>query len=390
MDLSAITREAVLDAIAECDQLGRDRFLEQYGFERARRYFLHHVGVYYDSKAIVGVAHRYVAGRPLTAGEFSGGQQTVGRLLARLGFKVVTDEPPSPQRHLLDLLGTLRAANTPDGPARHQPITLLWSLGRAAHHRPRLVSWRYAHPELRGLMREYGQPSSRPTPEFPILALARTDLWELRGHVGAIPPAHGKPISWLEEQNPSCGLTTWAYELVAFTESARAEAIKTLGSQFFDGDLPEGLLEEVGLRQAERTVTTPSQGPNPLETYLRHCGTIEAAEVRGDHDRTMQTAREQPVRSSAAVKAVLIRSAGHCENPVCTGQPNDVNKNGDPILEVDHVHDRAKWGRDHPIQMIALCPNCHAIKTRGRTGEQLTELLLSEARARHNAWVSQA
>jgi 5-methylcytosine-specific restriction protein A len=39
--------------------------------------------------------------------------------------------------------------------------------------------------------------------------------------------------------------------------------------------------------------------------------------------------------------------------------------------------------------MIALCPNCHAIKTRGRTGEQLSELLQSEARARHSTWVSQ-
>jgi 5-methylcytosine-specific restriction protein A len=46
------------------------------------------------------------------------------------------------------------------------------------------------------------------------------------------------------------------------------------------------------------------------------------------------------------------------------------------------------WGRDHPIQMIALCPNCHAVKTRGRTGEQLREILLSEARARHATWVS--
>ncbi|WP_433228286.1 hypothetical protein [Actinomadura formosensis] len=389
MDLSVITREAVLEAIAECDRLGRDRFLEHYGFDPARRYFLHHDGVHYDSKAIIGVAHRYVTGRPLTADQFSGGRQTVGQLLTRLGFEVVTDEPAPPQRRLLELLGTLRTAGTSDGPARHQPITLLWALGRAAHHRPRLVSWQDAYLELRSLMREYGHPNSRPTPEFPILALSRTDLWELQGHVGEIPPAHGNPITWLEEQNPYCGLTAWAYELFAFTESARTEAIEILGNRFFGGNLPEGLLAEVGLQQETRTVTSPSPGESPVEAYLRLCWTVEAAEARGDHDRTSHTTREQPVRSSAAVKAVLIRSAGRCENPLCTGQPNDVNKNGDPILEVDHVHDRAKWGRDHPIQMIALCPNCHAIKTRGRTGEQLRELLLSEARARHHAWVSQ-
>ncbi|WP_149265083.1 HNH endonuclease signature motif containing protein [Actinomadura sp. K4S16] len=390
MDLSVVTREAVLKAIAECDELGRRRFLDHYGFDPARQYFLYHDGLYYDSKAIVGVAYRYVTGRPLTADEFSGGRQTVVRLLGRLGFDVVNDEPVSPRRRLIEILETLRIASTADGPARHQPITLLWAFGRAVHRRPRLAPWRGVHAELRGLMREYGQPSSRPTPEFPIIALAHTDLWELYGHIGAVPAAHGKPISWLEEQDPHCGLNTWVYELITSNGSALTEAVAALGERFFEGALPDALLREVGLSQTKRTVTSPAARPSHLETYLRLCRAIEAAEERGDHDRTSTTAREQPVRSSAAVKAVLIRSAGQCESPLCTGQPNDTNKNGDPLLEVDHVHDRAMWGRDHPIQMIALCPNCHAVKTRGRTGEHLREILLSEARARHATWVSPA
>jgi 5-methylcytosine-specific restriction enzyme A len=390
MAISAITREAVLDAIAECDRLGRERFLERYGFDPARQYFLWHDGVYYDSKAIVGVAHRYVAGQPLAAGQFSGGRQTVGRLLEHLGFEVITDEPHSPQRRLLELLGQLRATNTPDGPARHQPITLLWALGRAAHHRPRLVFWRDAYRELRGLMREYGQPSSRPTPEFPILALDRTGLWEVQGHTAPVPSAHGEPISWFEEQNPYCGLTDWAYELAASSESVRERTIRALGDRFFDGNVPERLLAEVGLRRGERAVEPPSGVRSSLEEYLRLCRAVEAAEALGDHDRTSMSVREQPVRSTAAVRAVLVRSDGRCENPLCAGQPDDVNRNGEPILEVDHVHDRARWGRDHPIQMVALCPNCHAVKTRGRTGERLRALLLSEARSRHRIWMAQA
>lgn len=95
MDLSVITREAVLSAVAECNEIGRHRFLDQYGFEPARRYFLLHEGAYYDSKAIVGVAYRYVAGRPLTADQFSGGRQTVGRLLTHLGFEVVVSSSSS-------------------------------------------------------------------------------------------------------------------------------------------------------------------------------------------------------------------------------------------------------------------------------------------------------
>ena len=46
MGLRDITRSQVLAAIAECDRLGRDDFLRQYGFDRARSYVL-----FYDDKA---------------------------------------------------------------------------------------------------------------------------------------------------------------------------------------------------------------------------------------------------------------------------------------------------------------------------------------------------
>jgi 5-methylcytosine-specific restriction protein A len=38
--------------------------------------------------------------------------------------------------------------------------------------------------------------------------------------------------------------------------------------------------------------------------------------------------------------------------------------------------------------MIALCPNCHAIKTHGRTREQLRQELLTIARQRHTEILS--
>jgi len=87
--LEAITRGAVLTAIAEYDQLGQEEFLRRYGFDRSRQYVLVHDGKRYDSKAIVGVAHGFLPGKAvLTASEFSGGKATVGQLLARLGFHV--------------------------------------------------------------------------------------------------------------------------------------------------------------------------------------------------------------------------------------------------------------------------------------------------------------
>lgn len=89
--MQPISRAAVLAAVAECGRLGRPAFLRRYGYQEAREYFLIHRGKYYDSKAIVGVAHAYdpKVGRALQPQEFSGGDTTVRRLLERLGFAVV-------------------------------------------------------------------------------------------------------------------------------------------------------------------------------------------------------------------------------------------------------------------------------------------------------------
>jgi hypothetical protein len=44
MSLADLTPEAVRQAIAEFDRLGRDAFLSTYGFGKARGYFLVHIG----------------------------------------------------------------------------------------------------------------------------------------------------------------------------------------------------------------------------------------------------------------------------------------------------------------------------------------------------------
>jgi hypothetical protein len=92
MTLADLTdRNAVIQAVVECNGLGRDRFLAKYGFGRAYNYFLDIDGRRYDSKAIVGVAHRYQFPGlgPLGAHDFSGGLATVKRKLDELGFNVL-------------------------------------------------------------------------------------------------------------------------------------------------------------------------------------------------------------------------------------------------------------------------------------------------------------
>ena len=81
---------AVLQAAREFDALGREAFLAQYGFGKAREYFLVLSGKRYDSKAIMGAAHGYQFPEkgPLRAADFSGGDATVKTKLEQLGFAV--------------------------------------------------------------------------------------------------------------------------------------------------------------------------------------------------------------------------------------------------------------------------------------------------------------
>jgi|GEM_PF-3387459 len=92
MGISEITsREPVLQAIKEFDQLGREQFLETHNFGKANKYMLEYKGRYYDSKAIIGVAYKYAVdgALPLGTKELYGGEQ-VKKRLESLGFKVAT------------------------------------------------------------------------------------------------------------------------------------------------------------------------------------------------------------------------------------------------------------------------------------------------------------
>lgn len=120
------------------------------------------------------------------------------------------------------------------------------------------------------------------------------------------------------------------------------------------------------------------------EAYRRLCGIADQARARNNGKRVTRKA-DKLVRSASARRAVLLRSRGHCENPHCAGQPEERTDTGDPILEIDHINDLARGGPDVPSQMIALFPNCHAIKTRGRTREDLRRVLFTVARCRHDA-----
>ena len=92
-----VTQDNVLSALAEYDELGADEFLQRYGFRPARDYVLWHQGRSYDSKAVLGVAHRYATGTPAGSADFSGGKAGAAKVLRALEFEVaVTDDLEAP------------------------------------------------------------------------------------------------------------------------------------------------------------------------------------------------------------------------------------------------------------------------------------------------------
>jgi 5-methylcytosine-specific restriction protein A len=385
--LSEITRDAVLKAIGEYDGLGQDAFLEHYGFDRARQYLLVHDGKRYDSKAIVGAAHGFLPQeRSLTASEFSGGGATVARLLRRLGFTVQVGEALTGDR-LVRLLSKLQVYRRDGLPALYQPITLLWAFGRAFDDEPRVVSWAETRQQVSDLFDRYGRPWEGNRVYYPIAALHGAGVWELDVAPETVPSAHGSSVleRWFEEHQPRSGLAEPVYNLVRDSPEARSAAVRVLVDTYFlDTDATE-LLAELGL-------LAPTGG-SPLEAsfaamsaaYKRLCASSDISWQNRDTARTKRTTFKL-IRSATARRAVLLRSGGRCENPRCTGDIQDHTEKGEPILEVDHVHDLALGGLDHPVQMIALCPNCHAIKTRGRTRGELVPVLLAAARQRHVEW----
>ncbi|MFE1849904.1 HNH endonuclease [Streptomyces sp. NPDC059489] len=130
--------------------------------------------------------------------------------------------------------------------------------------------------------------------------------------------------------------------------------------------------------------------PKP-EQYQKAMSRAEEWERTGRDQQRIARVADQRVRNPHVRKAVLMRSNGRCENPACRDrEPVGYTDDGDPILEIDHVIEHAKGGRDHGSNTIALCPNCHALKTRGRDRHALAVELGQEAARLHQAAMSRS
>ena len=392
MALRELSRHEILQAVAEYDRLGQDRFLEKYGFGTARSYRLVVEGKTYDSKAIVGAAHGFLPGRePFAAADFSGGAATVGRLLSGLGFQVTQAMSGLTAGKLVEMLSALRPYRSPAcRQALYQPLALLWAIGRAHQGLARMAERSDTETALGEFLERHGE---HPRPHYPVAALYHAGLWDLGGPQ-PVPSAHGNaPLRWSARNQPASGLPAAVYNLVRYSGEARVAAVAAIVDKYLLNADYDAILADAGLADSDIADDEVPPGDvivvrSPLEEeYRRLCGIGAGTSDRGRRQGQPRMSVDI-LRLESARRAVLLRSAGHCESPWCTGEPQDITNAGHPILEVDHIQDLAKCGPDRPEQMIALCPNCHAIKTRGSTRERLRHELFTVARKRHEAILS--
>ena len=119
---SSVTRQHVLQALAEYEARGGEEFLEVYGFGPSRGHALIHEGRSYDSRAILGVAHRFATGRLATSDEFSGGMQGAVAILRKRGFEV--SEPASVSRATRPRASRTTRSPATRSPARETPVAI--------------------------------------------------------------------------------------------------------------------------------------------------------------------------------------------------------------------------------------------------------------------------
>jgi MoxR-like ATPase len=182
--LADITEQSVRQAIEQFDRLGRDAFLEEYGFGRAREYFLVSGGRRYDSKAIAGAAHGFARPDegPLGAWQFGGGESGAAGELRRLGFTV--EQTRSPAVWWVNQGATYQHER--DGGYLWAPLKTKGGYA-AQHHanvgklQPGDVIINYANSKIRALSRSVALPQVRDRP-----AALPAEPWAAEGYQASV------------------------------------------------------------------------------------------------------------------------------------------------------------------------------------------------------------
>lgn len=379
--LSELTEpNAVHQAITEFRLLGRSGFLAKYGFDESRDYFLRTDGELFDSKPIVAAAFgfEHVHHGPLTPGDFSGGANGAARALRRLGFEVVTPAqifPPKLGQEFVSRTDIYRAfgGNKQAGIMRFPGEDVVNVFSDAAG------PYQDEPPTLTEQFGYRGEGLSGP---HKLTAGGNALLEADRISRSAV-------RFWYKPLGGSFAFLTWAVVLGrAWVQGVGADRLPRPEIEWRLEAVPGPVMHEWPkevLAAVEEAASAQDDGPDVPEakagsSYSELLGRVEN---RGQPRRRGGVVRIDFTRSAAARQAVLVRSGGRCESDRCTGMPAELNREGEPILDVDHIVDLALGGDDHPTNMAALCPNCHACKTRGANARLWRAELSKSVRAAH-------
>ncbi len=90
--------------------------------------------------------------------------------------------------------------------------------------------------------------------------------------------------------------------------------------------------------------------------------------------KTTQTTRYS--RSAAIKRYAKERADGQCEG--CGSKAPFKTKQGDPYLEVHHLHELSDEGADDPDAVAAICPNCHRQIHYGEGGSEFNKKIANK------------
>lgn len=234
---------------------------------------------------------------------------------------------------LFRALASLKTHIKGQRPSRHKPITLLWAIGRLTRGEKRMVEWETFKAEVAPLLKEFGHPDSRVTPEYPFWHLGSSGLWSVEGVAGQ--GATPTP-SQLASSRARAGLGKDAAAILRRSLS-RAEAIGLLCSTYFADADRDRLLERVGLAGY-----TSASGEFPAGGS----GTVNRRKVTSS----------QPDRDQRLVEHIKMMYKHECQ--VCGSR---VETRYSHYSEAAHIRGIGKPhdGPDELANLLCLCPNHH-------------------------------
>jgi putative restriction endonuclease len=243
---------------------------------------------------------------------------------------------------LLRALGTLQADVAAERHTRHEPLTLLWAIGRLVSGQDRLAPSDVYQRHLAPLLREFGSPDVTVSLEYPFRHLCGSGLWEVEGaeHRDLDPVSIAASV----QSGPRAGLQRAASRLLR-QPLARAEAIGLLCTTYFGDVDQEELLARVGLGGYAHASGADDDDEN-------HEGSGRSAR-RGGRRKVTVT---RPDRDQRLVDRVKLLHRHQCQ--VCGLR---LETRFSHYSEAAHIKGLGEPhnGPDEISNLLCLCPNHH-------------------------------